>query len=198
MYANYTEEQYKYISNQSKLDTKLIACAGSGKTRCIIGRIMYLIDNKLFEPSEILVLTFSRFTQQDFIRRLDDLDKDRIVLRENISTIDAFAKKIIDKENKVDVSLLSYKLMKFLLNNTQEELKKNEDLIKYKTIFIDEAQDLNPTQFSILSSLKDKLELSLNLIGDPNQNIYQFRKSTDKYLREFISKEFLLTINFRL
>ena len=80
----------------------------------------------------------------------------------------------------------------------QEELKKNEDLIKYKTIFIDEAQDLNPTQFSILSSLKDKLELSLNLIGDPNQNIYQFRKSTDKYLREFISKEFLLTINFRL
>ena len=102
MYANYTEEQYKYISNPSKLDTKLIACAGSGKTRCIIGRIMYLIENKLFEPSELLVLTFSRFTQQDFIRRLDDLDKDKIVLRENISTIDAFAKKIIDKEIDAD------------------------------------------------------------------------------------------------
>lgn len=197
MYANYTEEQYKYISNPSKLDTKLIACAGSGKTRCIIGRIMYLIENKLFEPSELLVLTFSRFTQQDFIRRLDDLDKDKIVLRENISTIDAFAKKIIDKENKVDVSLLSYKLMKFLLNSSHEELKLNQDLTKYKTIFVDEAQDLNPTQFSILTSLKDKLEISLNLIGDPNQNIYQFRKSTDKYLREFQGEEFLLTINFR-
>jgi hypothetical protein len=193
----FTEEQSKYINNSSKLDTKLIACAGSGKTRCIIGRIMYLIENKMFLPEEILTLTFSRFTQQDFIRRLDELDKNIIVLRENISTIDAFAKKIIDKNNKVDVSLLSYKFMKYLLNTPEEELARNTDLTPYKTIFIDEAQDLNSTQYKILSSLKTKLNISLNLIGDPNQNIYQFRKSTDKYLREFVAEEFELTVNFR-
>lgn len=87
--------------------------------------------------------------------------------------------------------------MKYLVNTPEEELKQNTDLTIYKTIFIDEAQDLNSTQFIILSSLKSKLNISLNLIGDPNQNIYQFRKSTDKYLREFSAEEFLLTVNFR-
>lgn len=193
----FTDEQSKYINNQSKLDTKLVACAGSGKTRCIIGRMIYLIQSEMFKPNEILTLTFSRFTQQDFIRRLDELDIDKQVLRENVSTIDAFAKKIIDKNNKVDISLLSYKFMKYLINTPEEELKHNTDLIFYKTIFIDEAQDLNLTQFTILCLLKTKLNISLNLIGDPNQNIYQFRKSTDKYLREFSAEEFLLTVNFR-
>lgn len=193
----FTIEQSKYINNQSKSDTKLIACAGSGKTRCIIGRILYLIKNGLYNKNSILILTFSRFTQQDFIRKLNELDKENIVLKDNVSTIDSFAKKIIDKNNKVDVSLLSYKFMKYLVNTSDKELKENKDLTSYETIFIDESQDLNLTQFTILSSLKTKLNITLNLIGDPNQNIYQFRKSTDKYLREFIAEEFLLTVNFR-
>lgn len=78
----FTDEQSKYINNPSKLDTKLVACAGSGKTRCIIGRMIYLIETEMFKPNEILTLTFSRFTQQDFIRRLDELDTDKKVLRE--------------------------------------------------------------------------------------------------------------------
>ena len=102
----YTEEQLKYINNPNKDDTKLLACAGSGKTKCIIGRIMYLIQNKIYDNSEILVLTFSRFTQQDFIHRLNQIDTEEIVCRDNVSTIDSFAKRIIDKEHKIDVSLL--------------------------------------------------------------------------------------------
>jgi hypothetical protein len=197
MSATFTEEQLKYINNLSINDTKLLACAGSGKTRCIIGRIMYLIQNNLLKSDEILTLTFSRFTQQDFIHRLDQIDKDTIFNRDNVSTIDAFAKKVIDKNHKIDVSLLSYKFMKYLLNTSEEELKQNTDLNKYRSIFIDEAQDLNPTQYSILMSLKNKLNINLNLIGDPNQNIYQFRNSSDKYLREYVADEFLLTLNFR-
>jgi thymidine kinase len=195
--SSFTEEQLKYINNPDKDDTKLLACAGSGKTKCIIGRIMYLIQNKMYDMSEILVLTFSRFTQQDFIHRLNQIDREELVCRDNVSTIDSFAKRIIDKEHKIDVSLLSYKFMKYLVNTDIEILKQNKDLLNYKTIFIDEAQDLNPTQYSILINLKNKLNINLNLIGDPNQNIYQFRGSSDKYLREYVAKEFVLTMNFR-
>ena len=63
--------------------------------------------------------------------------------------------------------------MKYLLNTDNDILKENTDLNKYKAIFVDESQDLNPTQYSILTSLKNKLNINLNLIGDPNQNIYQ-------------------------
>ena len=197
MSSIFTEEQLKYINNSDKDDTKLLACAGSGKTKCIIGRIMYLIEKKMYDATEILVLTFSRFTQQDFIHRLNQIDTEELVSRDNVSTIDSFAKKIIDKEHKIDVSLLSYKFMKYLINTDTETLKQNMDLLNYKTIFIDEAQDLNPTQYSILINLKNKLNINLNLIGDPNQNIYQFRGSSDKYLREYVAKEFVLTMNFR-
>jgi superfamily I DNA/RNA helicase len=170
MSATFTEEQLKYINNLSINDTKLLACAGSGKTRCIIGRIMYLIQNNLLKANEILTLTFSRFTQQDFIHRLDQIDKDTIFNRDNVSTIDAFAKKIIDQNHKIDVSLLSYKFMKYLLNTSEEELKQNTDLNKYRCVFIDEAQDLNPTQYSILMSL-----IQLLKIGRMKTRIYHVK-----------------------
>ena len=45
--------------------------------------------------------------------------------------------------------------------------------------------------------MKEKLNIIINLVGDPNQNIYQFRSSSDKYLMEFEAKTFYLTCNFR-
>lgn len=193
----YTSEQNIYIEFLDKINTKLIACAGSGKTKSIIDRIIFLVTNNIFKSEEILVLTFSKFTQQDFIRRLDMIDDDYIIERDNVKTIDSFAKKIIDKTNIIDVNLLSYKFEKYLKNTSDEELKKNLDLNKIKILFIDEAQDLNSIQFNIIDQLNKKLNIIINLIGDPNQNIYQFRKSTDKYLREFEAKSFYLTKNFR-
>ena len=192
-----TSEQKSYIEFTDKTNTKLIACAGSGKTKSIIDKIIFLVSKDIFKAEEVLVLTFSKFTQQDFIRRLDSIDDDYLIERENVKTIDSFAKKIIDKSNTIDVNLLSYKLQKYLQNSSVNELQKNEELNKIKILFIDEAQDLNSTQFNIIDQLYKKLNIIINLIGDPNQNIYQFRNSTDKYLREFDAKTFYLTKNFR-
>lgn len=193
----YTEEQKLYIEFTDKVNTKLIACAGSGKTKSIIDKIIFLVSQNIFKAEEVLVLTFSKFTQQDFIRRLDLIDDDYLIERENVKTIDSFAKKIIDKTNTIDVNLLSYRFKKYLQNTEKEELQKNKDLNKIKTLFIDEAQDLNEIQYTIIDQLNKKLGIYINLIGDPNQNIYQFRNSTDKYLREFDAKTFYLTKNFR-
>ena len=193
----YTNEQKLYIEFTEKINTKLIACAGSGKTKSIIDKIIFLVSKDIFKAEEVLVLTFSKFTQQDFIRRLNDIDEDYIIERDNVKTIDSFAKKIIDKTNLIDVNLLSFKFQKYLLNTPKEELEKNKELNKIKILFIDEAQDLNLIQFNIIDQLNKKLGIIINLIGDPNQNIYQFRKSTDKYLREYEAKTFYLTNNFR-
>jgi hypothetical protein len=193
---SYTDEQNSYINYLDKTDTKLIACAGSGKTRCIIMRMNNLIESKIYKPDEILMLTFSRFTQNDFINRIESL-KNKTIKVNNILTIDSFAKRIIDNDNKVDISLLSYKFMKYLRESGDEILRENIILNKIKVIFIDESQDLNDIQFNICINLKNRFNILLNLIGDPNQNIYQFRKSSDKYLREFNAKTFYLTKNFR-
>lgn len=193
---SYTKEQIKYINYNGNDNTKLIACAGSGKTRCIIARISNLLNNKTYTSEEILMLTFSKFTKDDFIKKIKSYDGIGI-LDDSIKTIDSFAKLIIDPTGTVDVSLLSYRLMKYFEQETVENLNNNNILNKIKTVFIDEAQDLNEIQYNIFCYMGSKLNIIINMIGDPNQNIYQFRNSSDKYLTEFKGHIFTLTKNFR-
>lgn len=206
-----SDEQKIYVENKLINDTKLIACAGSGKTFCIISRIKYLIEMGIYEPKNILMLTFSRFTRDDFINKVKEInpiDGNKIFDKKNINTIDSFSKKVLDllneeqddksKNNRsIDVSLLSYKFMLWLKKTPKYKIKLHKVLQDVKTIFIDEAQDLNETQYKILMYLKSKNDVIINMIGDPNQNIYQFRGSSDKYLVDFEAQTFYLTYNFR-
>jgi ATP-dependent DNA helicase RecQ len=195
---SYTDEQLKYINYDKKDHTKLLACAGSGKTRCIIARMNKLIEKKIYEPNEVLMLTFSRFTRDDFMNKISSYGGTRININ-SVKTIDKFAKQIIDPScgGTVDVSLLSFRLMKFLEGTDSTNLKKDKILNSIKTIFVDEAQDLNEIQYRIFCAMRDKLGIVINMVGDPNQNIYQFRNSSDKYLTEFVGVVFKLTKNFR-
>jgi Mimiviridae putative ATP-dependent DNA helicase len=191
-----TSEQAAYINFDKHVDTKLIATAGSGKTFTIIQKMKHMIEDNIIKPKEMLMLTFSRFTRDDFLNRIKKYDI--TCINENyIKTIDSFAKSIIDPNNEVDISILSYKFMKYLEDTSSKEIKKNKNIKNIKSIFVDEAQDLNETQYKILCYLKEKNDTVINLIGDPNQNIYQFRGSSDKYLTNFKAKTFYLTYNFR-
>jgi len=194
---NLTNEQYTYITFLEKIDTKLLACAGSGKTQSIVLKNIFLLENNLYNSEEILTIVFGKHAQNDLIYRIRNNDENKLINIDMVMTIDAFSKYIIDKNNKIDVSLLSYKFMEYLQNTTIDELKQNDKLKKIKIIFIDEAQDLNFIQFTIVNILKEKLGIILNFIGDYNQNIFQFRDSESKYFSQFNGKEFLLTTNFR-
>lgn len=193
---SYTEEQLKYINYVKNKHTKLLACAGSGKTRCIIARISTLIDTEAYKPDEILMLTFSRFTRDDFLNKIKAYGGTSISPN-SVKTIDSFAKQIIDPDGTIDVSLLSFRLMKFLELETKKKLKRIAMLKKIKMVFIDEAQDLNEIQYNIFCHMSQKLGILINMVGDPNQNIYQFRNSSDKYLKQFDAQVFKLTKNFR-
>ena len=165
--TEFTKEQNEYILYSEMTDTKLLAVAGAGKTKCIISRMDYLITNKKINNSQILMLTFSRFTRDDFINKIKKFDIKSIDINQ-IKTIDSFAKNIIDINNEIDVSLLSYKFMKYLETVSKEELLKNEYLSNIIHIFIDESQDLNETQYNILLYLKNVHE---KLIILDNRNI---------------------------
>ena len=194
--TDYTDEQLEYINYNGPEDTKLLACAGSGKTRCIIARMDRLIKDDIYDIQNILMLTFSRFTKDDFTKKITSYNS-KYINKTCVKTIDSFAKSLIDDDNNIDVSLLSFKFMKYLEDTPAEELKKNTKLNNLKIVFVDEAQDLNDIQHSIFTQLKKKLRTNVNLIGDPNQNIYQFRGSSDKHIRNFKGKIFKLTRNFR-
>jgi thymidine kinase len=194
--SHFTKEQIKYIEYAKIKNTKLIATAGAGKSFSIINRMNFLIEQNMINSTDILMLTFSRFTRDDFINKIRNMEITNIDPNQ-IKTIDSFAKCLIDENNEIDVSLLSYRFMKYLESSTKKDIRHNDKLKNVKCIFVDEAQDLNETQYKILMYLKEKNKTKINLIGDPNQNIYQFRNSSDKFLTQFKAKTFHLTKNFR-
>jgi superfamily I DNA/RNA helicase len=91
MKDNYTSEQKKYIKYKEKCNTKLLACAGSGKTRCIIARMDQLIKKHIYSCENIMMLTFTRFTKDDFISKIESYGAKHININ-CIKTIDSFAK----------------------------------------------------------------------------------------------------------
>ena len=193
---NLTDEQNAYINFNEHIDTKLIATAGSAKTFTVIQKAKHIIENGILSTNQLLILTYSRLTQNDFLNKTKKY-RATCIDEHHIKTIDSFAKSIIDTNNQIDVSILSYVFMIYLKNTSPEIIQTNNKLKNIKSIYVDEAQDLNETQYTILCLLKEKNNCIINLIGDPNQNIFQFRGSSDKYLTNFSAKTFYLTRNFR-
>jgi len=197
----YSDEQLAYVTNPSPAKTKMIACPGSGKTRCILSRIHFMITHKMCHKDEVFAITFNRFASQEFQKRLKQLfPGDNIFNTANFSTIDSLAKSIlilVKSHKSENVEILSIAFRNFLQETPASQLQNLGKLGKMKHLFIDEAQDLNEIQFDILKLLQEKLNTNIHLIGDPNQNIYQFRGSSDQYLLNFNATQFTLTINFR-
>jgi len=67
---------------------------------------------------------------------------------------------------------------------------------QYRILLVDEAQDLNPTQYRLMEGIGLKSEV---LVGDPQQSIYAFRQA-DRRLFKKRSAEFEtveLSVNHR-
>ena len=200
--SQYSEEQSTYIFNPDTThDTKLIATGGAGKSFCIVHRAAQLVKTNVYTGNQLAILTFSRNSRDDFVTKIREYKAKEHIPRKSVYTIDSFAFKLLGEESKtIDVSILSYAFM--------VELEKYRDgdttvynqfpaLETIRCIFVDEAQDLNNTQYRILLALKHKCGIKLHFIGDPNQNIYQFRKASDRYLVNFVGTTFYLTKNYR-
>jgi DNA polymerase III epsilon subunit-like protein len=234
---DYSEEQFKYITNLDMTDSKLIACAGSGKTRSIIGRMRFLVSHGFATKDEIFMITFSKDAANDFQRKVESMypDYETYFKLKNFSTIDSMAKSILCKVrahksdnvetlsialrnylmelvnmvSKSEVSTSgkseilhetdSYKITSFheVSTSGKSEIEALRKIKNIKYLFVDEAQDLNEVQYDIICCLKKLLGTICELVGDPNQNIYQFRRSDSEFLVNFDAKVYELTLNFR-
>jgi superfamily I DNA/RNA helicase len=66
-----------------------------------------------------------------------------------------------------------------------------------KVIFVDEAQDISDIQYKFILKISKLTNSALVLIGDPNQNIYQFQNGSDKYLLNHPGPKYTLIKNYR-
>lgn len=61
---------------------------------------------------------------------------------------------------------------------------------KYRHILIDEAQDLNKVQYEFIKTLCGESIKSILMVGDPNQMIYGFNDSSEKFMTDFFVNDF--------
>ncbi|HMU31954.1 MAG TPA: ATP-dependent helicase [Nitrospira sp.] len=94
-----------------------------------------------------------------------------------------------------DLLLLTYRLL--------SEYPKIADFYRrlYRFVCVDEAQDLNEAQYSVLAALCGDSYKSVMMVGDPKQSIYGFNTSSPDYMwrfeEEFRAERIELTDNFR-
>lgn len=103
--------------------TLVLAGAGSGKTRVLTNRILYLVEECGANPSEILAITFTNKAANEMKRRLYDFDCNAGFMQ--ISTIHSFCAKVLRRE----ASLLA-RSSSFSIYTEEEKLSVLKKIVK--------------------------------------------------------------------
>lgn len=77
--------------------TLVLAGAGTGKTRVLTNRILYLVQEYRVNPSEILAITFTNKAANEMKRRLFDFQCNAQFM--HISTIHSFCATVLRRES---------------------------------------------------------------------------------------------------
>lgn len=196
-------QQYKLITHPLTQHASLLACAGSGKTTTIVSKIAYMITKEGIDPETIMLTTFTRNAAKEMKERLTTLLGYEAPLL--CGTFHSLSYRLLQKYEPEILTNALYHIdeIQHLFNQylQNKDKKANEITSKIKYLFVDEYQDINDVQFSIIQAFTNKNTI-LTAVGDDGQNIYTFRGSNIRYILNFPtlfpnSKQYHLTKNYR-
>lgn len=209
------------LSNDAALAA--IAGPGSGKTRTIVHRIAYLVKVKRVEPQSILVLAYNRNAITEIRIRLQKLIGN-LAARVRVFTFHGLSLALLGRTLGESIKSQEFNfdnLIKSacsLLEKGEESSEESDDtqqrriqlLGKLEHIFVDEYQDVSEPEYrliTLIAGLNDSddtersVQINLCVIGDDDQNIYEFRGTDTKYIiqftEEYKAKRLLLNENYR-
>lgn len=206
----------------------VVAGPGSGKTRTIVHRIAYLVKVKRVDPARIIVLAYNRNAVRELRLRLQSLigsvaTRLRVYTFHGLAlallgrTLEQGGSKHISNNEQRFVQLLQ-EACDFIESGEEDADLDDEDrqarLVKLlgntEYIFVDEYQDVAEQEYRLVKLLAGlgvtddpsrSVQTNLCVIGDDDQNIYEFRGTNPEYIRrfqaEFKAERFLLTENYR-
>jgi len=138
------------------------------------------------------------FTQiMDIIRESEPTNK----LPTNILKAKSMYEKVLIEKHHFDFSMCMDKALECLdkNQNLRDKIK-----INLKYLIVDEYQDINPIQEKIIRKLQEISSCYLIVVGDDDQNIFQWRGSNNEYIINFdkrfdknIVKSIPLDMNYR-
>jgi ATP-dependent DNA helicase RecQ len=174
--------QLKIIKDNETRYIVVAAGPGSGKTKVLVHKLASLLLMEDVKHEQLLMVTFSRAAATEFKKRLLKL----IGNAANYIEIKTFHSYCFDLLGKVG----SLEKSDVILKKTIEKIKNKEveaNRITKTVLVIDEAQDMDEDEFNLINALMEQNEeMRVIAVGDDDQNIYEFRGASSKYLEQFI------------
>ena len=185
-------EQLTIVEQNPEERTVVNAGPGTGKTWILIEKIKYMLSDLEMNPSDILILCFSRSAVEVIRNRLEEAaDREELPLnwhQVDVRTFDSFATYLIAwiQDNIPGILpksyLLEYQNYDERIHTAAGILEKQEDLLSnYEHLIVDEVQDLVGVRaelvLSLLGSLPDKC--GFTLLGDSCQALYDYLAVND-------------------
>ncbi|MEZ0373065.1 MAG: UvrD-helicase domain-containing protein, partial [Candidatus Sericytochromatia bacterium] len=175
---------------------------GSGKTRILVHKVAALLLQEDVKPEQFLMLTFSRPAAQEVRSRLLEL-LGTVAWRLDIATFHAYAFQLLEQPGEQE------NLKGIVAQATQaieaEELPNRARIESKSVILVDEYQDISEQEYAFLRAILNVASESdpprVIVVGDDDQNIYEFRGSSSRFMkdfaRDFESHTYYLETNFR-
>ncbi|HRB71920.1 MAG TPA: RecQ family ATP-dependent DNA helicase [Flavobacterium sp.] len=182
LFGELSPTQLKIINDNETQHIVVAAGPGSGKTKVLVHKLASLLLMEDVKHEQLLMLTFSRAATTEFKKRLYKLIGNAASFIE-IKTFHSYCFDLLGKVGTLEMSAN-------ILDTTVKRIK-NGDIevskITKTVLVIDEAQDMNADEFALIKALMEQNEeMRVIAVGDDDQNIYEFRKASSDYLKQFI------------
>jgi ATP-dependent DNA helicase RecQ len=175
----------------------VLAGPGSGKTKLLVHKLAHSVLMENLKHDQILMLTFSRSAVTEFKKRLYALIGNAAAFIQ----IKTFHSYCFDLLGKIGDLRESENVIRSAIESIRDQRVEPNRIAKL-LFLIDEAQDMNADEYELIQLIARQNEnMRLILVGDDDQNIYEFRQSSSKYLADFITsyqaQRYDLLENFR-
>ncbi len=183
LFDSLSDVQSEIINDSESKYIVVTAGPGSGKTRVLVHKLASLLLLEDVKHEQLLMLTFSRAAATEFKKRLIEL----IGNAANYVEIKTFHSYCFDLLGRIG----NLEKVNEVVKNAAEMIQSGEveiGRITKNVVVIDEAQDMNETEFALIEALIARNDdMRVIAVGDDDQNIYEFRGSSSKYLKSFIT-----------
>lgn len=185
LFGDLSPSQLGIIKDNSSPYIAVAAGPGSGKTRVLVHKLASLLLMEDVKHEQLLMVTFSRAAATEFKKRLYNLIGNAASFIE-IKTFHAYCFDLLGKVGTIEKS-------QTVISETVAKIKNNDieaNRITKAVLVIDEAQDMDEHEFELIKALMEQNEdMRVIAVGDDDQNIYEFRGASSKYLEQFITEQ---------
>jgi ATP-dependent DNA helicase RecQ len=185
LFGELSPTQLKIINDSESKYIVVAAGPGSGKTRILVHKLASLMLMEDVKHEQMLMLTFSRAASTEFKKRLLKLIGNAANFIE-IKTFHSYCFDLLGRVGNIEKS-------GGIIQETVKRIESGEvetGRITKTVLVIDEAQDMDENEFGLISAIMEhNEEMRVIAVGDDDQNIFEFRGASSKFLEKLIIEQ---------